>query len=87
MASYEIEWKLSAVKELRGLPNELVERILTAVDLLATNPQPHGVRKLVGSERSYRIRIGDYRVIYTITASSMIIEIVRVGHRKDIYDR
>jgi len=51
------------------------------------NPFPIGVRKFVGSEHTYRIREGDYRVIYTITASTLVIEIIRVGHRKDVYDR
>ena len=87
MASYKIEWKRSAVKELRDLPKNAIERILKVVGQLGANPYPAGVRKLVGSEHTYRIRQGDYRVIYTITASSLIIEIIRIGHRKDIYDR
>ena len=87
MASYKIEWKRSAVKELRNLPNDAIERILKAVEQLSVNPYPAGVRKLVGSEHTYRIRQGDYRIIYTITASSLIVEIIRVGHRKDVYDR
>ncbi|HEU0143682.1 MAG TPA: type II toxin-antitoxin system RelE/ParE family toxin [Nitrososphaera sp.] len=87
MASYKVEWKRSAVKELRDLPKDAVERILKAVELLSENPYPVGVRKLVGSEHTYRIREGDYRVIYTVTASSVVVEIIRVGHRKDVYDR
>jgi mRNA interferase RelE/StbE len=87
MVSFNIEWKRSAVKELRSLPKDAIERILKAVEQLSANPYPAGVRKLVGSEHTYRIRLGDYRVIYTITASSLIVEIIRVGHRKDVYDR
>lgn len=87
MASYKVEWKRSAVKELRDLPKSAVERILKAVEQLSANPYPVGVRKLVGSEHTYRLREGDYRVIYTVTSSSLIIEVIRVGHRKDVYNR
>ena len=87
MASYKVEWKRAAVKELRALPTEAIERILKAVEQLAMNPYPVGVRKLVGAEHNYRIREGNYRVIYTVTAATLVIEVIRVGHRKDIYDR
>ena len=87
MASYKVDWKRSAVKELRDLPKDAVERILKAVEHLSGNPHPIGARKLVGSEHTYRIREGNYRVLYTVTASSMVVQIVRVGHRKDVYDR
>ena len=87
MVSSKVEWKRSAVKELRALPKEAIERILKAVEQLATNPYPVGVRKLVGAEHTYRIREGNYRVIYTVTASTLVIEVIRVGHRKGIYDR
>ncbi len=71
MASYKVEWKRSAVKELRDLPKSAVERILKAVERLAANPYATGARKLVGSEHTYRIREGDYRVIYTVTDKGM----------------
>jgi mRNA interferase RelE/StbE len=87
MASYKIEWKRSAVKELRLLPDDAIEKIIGAVEQLAENPLPSKVRKLVGSEYTYRIRTGDYRVVYTITSSTLTIDIVRVGHRKDVYER
>ena len=87
MASYKVEWKHSAVKELRDLPRDTVERILKAVKQLSDNPYPIGMRKLVGSEHTYRIREGNYRILYTVTASSLLVQIIRVGHRKDVYDR
>ena len=87
MASYRIEWKHSAVKELKRLPKEVVVRILKAVEQLAANPYPSGVRKLIGSEHSYRLREGSYRIIYTVSSSALLIEIIRVGHRKDVYNR
>jgi len=85
MASYRIEWKRSALKELRRLPNELIRRVVNSVEDLSTNPFPHGFRKLYGGRSSYRIRLGDYRVIYSVWESLLLIEIVKVGHRKDVY--
>ncbi len=85
MASYQIEWKSSAYKELQKLPRPIIEKVVAAVAELSSEPYPHGVKKLVGSERSYRIRIGDYRVVYEIIENKLIIEIVRVRHRKDVY--
>lgn len=86
MGSYRIEWKRSAAKELKKLPPEAVRRILHAVAGLAVDPYPSGVRKLVGSERTYRVREGDYRIIYEVEGALLTIEIVRVRHRKDAYD-
>jgi mRNA interferase RelE/StbE len=85
MASYKIEWKNSAYKELQKLPRTMVARVVAAVSELSDDPFPHGVKKLVGSEFSYRIRVGDYRVVYEVFESRLIIEIVRVRHRKDVY--
>ncbi len=85
MASYKIEWKNSAYKELQKLPRATITRVVAAVSELSNEPFPHGVKKLVGSEFSYRIRVGDYRVVYEVFESRLIIEIVRVRHRKDVY--
>ena len=85
MASYKIEWKNSAYKELQKLPRPMITRVVAAVSELSNEPYPHGVKKLVGSEFSYRIRIGDYRVVYEVFENRLIIEIIRVRHRKDVY--
>ena len=85
MAIYQIEWKSSALKELKRIDKSAVPRIINAVESLATNPRPVGVRKLKGSERSFRIRAGAYRVIYEILDNALILFIVRVRHRKDVY--
>jgi mRNA interferase RelE/StbE len=85
MDIYRIEWKRSALKELQKLPGPLISKIVSAVDNLSSNPFPQGVRKLVATEDTYRIRIGDYRVLYNIIEKKVIIEIIRVGHRKDVY--
>jgi mRNA interferase RelE/StbE len=78
MASYRIEWKPSAARELKRLPREVIPRVVRVVGELATNPLPQGVIKLKGSQTTYRIRVGDYRVIYTVIADILVVEIVRV---------
>ncbi len=83
MASYRIEWKRSAKKELRKLPEQARRRILAAVAGLGKDPRPSGCKKLVGGEGAYRIRIGSYRVVYTVFASALCLEIIRVADRKE----
>lgn len=85
MAFYSLEWKRSAVKELKSLPRETGARILKVVQSLAQTPFPPGVKKLVGSDQSYRIRVGDYRVVYDVITTTLIIHIIRVGHRSNVY--
>ena len=85
MASYRIEWKRSAQRELRKLPRPMIEKVAVAVEKLAYNPRPHGARKLVNSDITYRLRVGDYRIVYDIFEKKLIIEILRVRHRKDAY--
>ena len=82
---YSIEWKRSAAKELRQLPKEVVLRVLSTVEGLRLNPFPAGVRKLSGAEHTYRIREGSYRIIYSAYPSRLIVEVIRVGHRRDVY--
>jgi len=84
MGSYEIQWKHSAEKDLRGIDRQFISRILKAIDSLSDDPFPSQHRKLQGSESSYRIRIGDYRVVYQVDIENKII-IYHVRHRKDIY--
>ena len=85
MDTYDIQWKPSAAKDLRRLDRRVIPKILKAVENLASNPFPSSVRKMRGAERSYRIRIGDYRLIYSVFKTHLVIEIIRVRHRKDVY--
>jgi mRNA interferase RelE/StbE len=64
MGSFSIQWRSSTKKDIRSVPRQEVARIVAAVTELAADPLPHGSQKLSGSERTYRIRVGDYRVIY-----------------------
>jgi mRNA interferase RelE/StbE len=75
----------TARKELDRLPTNARERVVRAIDALSDNPRPHGSLKLEGGEGQYRIRVGKYRVIYSIEDDVLIVLIVRVRHRKDAY--
>lgn len=85
MACYKIEWKQSAAKELRKLPKPIIGEILNAVAELADNPRPPGSQKLRGSLHAYRIRVRDYRIVYLILYDVLRVEVIKVGHRKNIY--
>jgi mRNA interferase RelE/StbE len=85
MASYRLEWRRSTRKDLRRIPSTDVVRIIAALESLAEDPFPTGCVKLSGSERSYRIRVGDYRILYDVQGHCLIIEVIKVGHRKDVY--
>ena len=85
MDSYKIEWKQSAVKELKTLPKEAIAKILAALETLSSNPFSPKTTKLVGTQQSFRIRVDDYRVVYNIFSKTLTIEIVRVKHRRDVY--
>ena len=87
MASYKIEWKQSARKELKGLGKPAIPRILKAVETLAEDPHPTGSRKIRGADRTYRVRVGDYRVVYSVEYNRLLVEIIRVGHRKEVYEK
>jgi mRNA interferase RelE/StbE len=83
--AFRVEWKKSTRKDLRSLPPTTVDRLIAAVESLAQNPFPQGVEKLSGSESAYRIRLGDYRIVYEVVVEAKLVEIQRVRHRKDVY--
>ena len=85
MEPFSIQWRNSTRKDIRSLPRQEVARVVEAVGELAKDPLPHGSHKLAGSERTYRIRVGDYRVVYEVFSDSRIVEVQRVRHRKDVY--
>lgn len=84
MASYELRFKKSVAKDLRGFPKQAVRQIMQRIRLLADNPRPVGCEKLSGQER-YRIRQGVYRIIYEIEDRRLTVLIVKVGHRQAVY--
>ncbi len=85
MGIYQIDWKPSALRELKRLDRQTIPRIVAAVETLSSTPFPTGVKKLHGGESTYRIRVGNYRVIYEVFSRRLVIVITRVRHRNDVY--
>jgi len=83
--SYTVVFAKSAEKELTSLPAKAIEKIVAAILLLEENPRPNGCKKLKGFTNLWRIRIGNYRVIYRIDDVIMLVDVREVGDRKDIY--
>ena len=83
--SYKVEILKGALKQLKKLSPELQERIQVKIDDLAIEPRPNGVKKLKGKENAYRIRVGEYRVIYDIFDDILVVNVVEVGHRSKVY--
>ena len=85
---YEIVFKKSAAKELQGLPHKIQQKILDAVQLLSFNPYTEllQIKKMKGVESLYRLRIQNYRVIYLIEKQIIKVTIIKIGHRKEVYE-
>lgn len=85
---YEIVFKKSAVKELQGLPKKIQQKILDAVQLLSLNPYTEllQIKKMKGAASLYRLRIQDYRVIYVLENQIIKVTIIKIGHRKEVYE-
>ncbi|MDF3077736.1 MAG: type toxin-antitoxin system RelE/ParE family toxin [Sphingobacteriaceae bacterium] len=84
MTRYRISIKVSVYKKLEKLPSKIESRIVEEIQSLAANPRPAGCKKLKGLD-GYRIRVGDYRIVYQIKDSVLIILVLDIGHRKNIY--
>jgi len=84
-SSYTVEWAKSIKKDLQALDKPVQRRIFAAVELLRINPRPSKARRLVANEPMLRVRVGDYRIIYQIEDARLVILVVRIGHRKDVY--
>ena len=85
MIMYRVLLERSAEKDLARLASEVHDRIIAAIQALARNPRPPGCRKLTGSKNDWRIRVGDYRVIYEITDEIRVVRVNRVRHRREVY--
>lgn len=84
MARFELRFKASVSKDLRGVPAADLRRILERIEALRADPRPPGCQKLGGSEL-YRIRQGLWRIVYSIDEGTVIVEVIRIGHRRDVY--
>ncbi|MBK9040126.1 MAG: type II toxin-antitoxin system RelE/ParE family toxin [Bdellovibrionales bacterium] len=85
---YEVVFKKSAAKELQGLPQKIQRKIIDAIQLISLNPYTEllQIKKMKGAESLYRIRIQDYRVIYLIENKMIKVTIIKIGHRKEVYE-
>ena len=85
--SYRIEVAPAAVRQLRKLDRVAQRRVQAAIELLASEPRPSGAKKLVGGDGEWRVRTGEYRIVYEIHDNVLLVLVVAVGHRRDIYER
>lgn len=84
MGSYRLVFKRSVAKDLRDIPDEEVTRIVERIKSLASHPRPAGSEKLSGQDR-YRVRQGAYRIVYAVDDEELIVLVVKIGHRRDVY--
>jgi len=85
--AYQVEFSPSAAREFRKLSAAARASLAPKIDLLARNPRPSGTKKLVGEKNGWRLRVGDYRILYEIRDSDYRVLIVIIGHRRDVYRR
>jgi len=84
---YAVFLKPAALRELRKLPEDIRRRVAARIDALAGDPRPAGIERLQGEADFYRVRVGDYRIVYQVESKALVVLVVRVGHRRDVYRR
>jgi mRNA interferase RelE/StbE len=87
VSSYSVEVKPSARKELEALPDKVLARALKKMASLGETPRPAGCKKLKGHKDQWRVRVGDWRVVYIIDDAAKLISITRIAHRREVYER
>ena len=83
--THSVEFAPLARRQMKKLPREIQMRIIERVEELASNPRPAGVKKLVSEDNLYRVRVGEYQAVYQIRDRELIVLIVKVGHRREVY--
>ncbi|MFN2384320.1 MAG: type II toxin-antitoxin system RelE/ParE family toxin [Gemmatimonadota bacterium] len=83
--AHEIRFAPSAARTFRALPVALRRRLAAKIDGLAEDPRPHGAKKLTGMKDVYRLRVGEYRVIYAIRSKELVVLVLKIGHRGEVY--
>jgi mRNA interferase RelE/StbE len=83
---YKVEVETRARREYRDLPRDAREEVTDAIDDLQTDPRPPGAKKIVGAD-GYRVRTGDYRILYALNDDSHTVRVYRIGHRREVYRR
>ena len=84
--SYRVALTASAERELHHLPAQVVARIVPRLEYLASGPRPPGCRKLKGGDKEWRIRVGDYRIVYEIDDRAKTVDVTRIAHRREVYE-
>jgi len=84
--SYAVEVKPSARKELESLPNTVLARVIRKLESLAHEPRPAGCKKLRGYKDQWRVRVGDWRIVYIINDAAALVSVTRIAHRREVYD-
>jgi mRNA interferase RelE/StbE len=84
-SAYDIRFRRSALRELNDLHQPFRRRVMRAIEALARDPRPHGVALLSGPERIWRVRVGDYRILYRVDDDRLLVVVIRVRHRSDAY--
>jgi mRNA interferase RelE/StbE len=87
VSDYSVEVKPSAGKELEALPDSVLARIVKRIESLGHAPRPTGCKKLKGCQDQWRVRVGDWRVVYIIDDAARLISITRIAHRREVYER
>ncbi|GAA4170432.1 type II toxin-antitoxin system RelE/ParE family toxin [Gryllotalpicola koreensis] len=85
--SYRVDFTTAAARQIKKLPRPARDRVLDAIEDLSDEPRPRGAKKLVGEETAWRIRVGDYRVIYDVFDAELTVTVVRAAHRREVYER
>lgn len=85
--SYRLEFTKPAARQFKSLPRQVQQRLQPKIDALAMEPRPAGMVKLAGEEELYRVRVGDYRIIYTIQDDQLLVLVVTIAHRREAYRR
>ena len=85
MADYAAEVKPSARRELEALPDNVLARVVRRMESLSQNPKPAGCKKLKGYKDQWRIRIGDWRVLYMVDDTAKLVSVTRIAHRREVY--
>lgn len=83
--TYRVEVTTAAARQITTIPRLVRDRMLDAIEDLADDPRPHGSKKLVGEKTAWRIRLGDYRIIYDVVDDTPTVTVVRAAHRRDAY--
>ena len=85
--AYRVEFAPHAQRQFGALPKDIQRRLQSRIDVLIDHPRPSGIQKLKGSGNTFRLRVGDYRIVYEIYDDILLVLVVQVGHRRDVYRR